>query len=78
MSNVLVRRYLYEAKNVIVRGLWLVCIASCFTAAVVIIRCNIVNWQNSPAVITQAKPTLIKVQSTSEPLLLSTLNTNTL
>ncbi len=54
-------RYLVEAKSSLVKTIWFVCIAACVTASFVIIYYNVVNWHNSPAVVTSVYPSLVKV-----------------
>lgn len=56
-------RYLAEAKNIVIRALWFLCISASFSAAVIIIYGNVVQWQNSPSVISQAKPILVQVDT---------------
>lgn len=60
-------RYVAEARgSALARCLWLACIAASFAAAAFIIRGNIANWENSPKVITEAQPALIKVTSVNK------------
>ena len=54
-------KYLVEAKHAISKFLWLVCICASFTAAFVFIYQNIINWNNSPAVVTSVRTALVKV-----------------
>lgn len=54
-------KYLVESKSAVAKLAWLVCILSCFTSAIVIIYYNVAAWENSPAVISQARPMLVKV-----------------
>ncbi len=55
-------RYLYEARNPFVKVLWLVCILTCVGLAAMIIYLNIMNWENSPSVVTSVQPALVKVR----------------
>ncbi len=55
-------RYLVEAKNPVVKFLWLACICLCFGSAVLIIYLNVKNWENTPAVVTSVQPSLVKVR----------------
>ena len=61
-------RYLVEAKNPVVKFLWLACICFCFGSAVLIIYLNVKNWENTPAVVTSVQPSLVRVRKASSPL----------
>ena len=54
-------RYLVLAENPLVRLLWLASISFSVGSSAVIIYLNVVNWNNSPAVVTNVRPTPAKV-----------------
>ena len=56
-------RYLAEARNPVVRMLWLVAVCGSVCGATLIIYQNVVNWNNTPAIVTRVQPTLVKVKT---------------
>ena len=54
-------RYLVEAKNPVIKSLWFVAVSLCFGGAATIIYLNVVNWSNSPAVVTSVHPDTAEV-----------------
>ena len=53
-------RYLTTAKNKTIRFIWFVCVLGSFTTAIYIIYLNVLNWENSPSVLTKAQPVLVE------------------
>ena len=56
-------RYLVDAGNPLVRVAWLSTILTCISSAAAIIYINVLNWSNSPAVVTSVYPELAEVRS---------------
>ena len=54
-------RYLVEARNPVVKALWFAAICFCVSSASAIIYLNVVNWNNTPAIVTSVHPDLAKV-----------------
>lgn len=54
-------RYLVEAKNPVIKTVWFITICFCVGSATAIIFLNVVNWSNSPAVVTSVHTDLAEV-----------------
>ncbi len=53
-------RYLVDSKTPLVKILWLLSVVFSVTMSMIIIYMNIVNWNSTPAVVTNMYPTLAK------------------
>ena len=62
-------RYLSESKGTAFRLVWFACIAASFSLATYTIYHNILNWEDSPAIITKAQPVLIKESNLPAPMI---------
>ena len=60
-------KYLVASKNSLCKLLWLMSIVGSFTAASVIIYFNVVDWNNSPAVVTSVDT--VEVEGLDQPML---------
>ena len=54
-------RYLSEAKEVIVKFLWFLCITVSFSTAGYFIHASFLGWDENPAVVTSVGPALVEV-----------------
>ena len=54
-------RYLSESKSILIKSVWFIVILTSFSAAAFICYNNVVQWQNSPILISQARPAHVKV-----------------
>ncbi len=54
-------RYLVQAKNPLAKLVWMACITLSVVSSAIIIYLNVVNWNNSPAVVTAVRPAQAKV-----------------
>ena len=55
-------KYLALGKNAILKTLWFLCIVASFSTAIGIIYLNVLNWENSPSVVTTVEPVLLQVR----------------
>ena len=54
--------YLSEAKEILVKSLWFVCISISFSTAAYFIHASFVGWEDNPAVVTAVGPAVVEVK----------------
>ncbi len=67
-------RYLTEAKGWVPKLLWMLCIMASCSVAVVMIYCNVSDWENSPTVVSSVKLVELEVLPTRHTSLTASLD----